>query len=179
MVGWCAFMGRAPRHTKLLPVQQVQGKGGAYAPHSPHHRAALRVPTGWHVSVCAHDLRLLPQMEGDAVEAVVADAEQLAAMLQPMYKELQVGLAVALAAVGAALLQGTWASPVDSYPAPDSTPSLSGVHCCRALSSTRLGCPHCCEGVFVMPYAVLHCCCRSWASSWCGPATCWQTCTSC
>jgi hypothetical protein len=31
------------------------------------------------------------QMEGDAVEAVMADAEQLAAMLQPMYKELQVG----------------------------------------------------------------------------------------
>lgn len=34
---------------------------------------------------------MLLQMEGDAVEAVVADAEQLAAMLQPMYKELQVG----------------------------------------------------------------------------------------
>jgi hypothetical protein len=31
-----------------------------------------------------------PQMEGDAVEAVIADAEQLAGMLQPMYKELQV-----------------------------------------------------------------------------------------
>jgi len=30
------------------------------------------------------------QMEGDAVEAVMADAEQLAAMLQPIYKELQV-----------------------------------------------------------------------------------------
>lgn len=30
------------------------------------------------------------QMEGDAVEAVMADAEQLAGMLQPMYKELQV-----------------------------------------------------------------------------------------
>lgn len=36
-------------------------------------------------------LAALVQMEGDAVEAVVADAEQLAGMLQPMYKELQVG----------------------------------------------------------------------------------------
>jgi hypothetical protein len=34
-------------------------------------------------------------MEGDAVEAVVADAEQLAAMLQPMYKELQVSTLLA------------------------------------------------------------------------------------
>lgn len=45
---------------------------------------------GRHLSV-AVVIAALVQMEGDAVEAVVADAEQLAGMLQPMYKELQVG----------------------------------------------------------------------------------------
>lgn len=42
-------------------------------------------------SIKQHPLREMhiEQMEGDAVEAVVADAEQLAGMLQPMYKELQ------------------------------------------------------------------------------------------
>jgi hypothetical protein len=38
----------------------------------------------------------LLQLEGDAVEAVMANAENFALVLQPMYKELQVGWHVSL-----------------------------------------------------------------------------------
>lgn len=41
-------------------------------------------------------LALLVQLEGDAVDVVMANAENLEVMLQPMYKELQVSSSTGL-----------------------------------------------------------------------------------
>jgi hypothetical protein len=86
------------------------------------------------------------QMEGDAVEAVIADAEQLAGMLQPMYRELQVS-SPSIHCSNACCL-GSSKQPhggESTPPMPAAVSVLVGLLACR-LGSVKTSLQCCCHG---------------------------------